>query len=103
MEFQPGFRNIYPLAHPKGGALSSHVKNNTYSDNESDAAIGDMHDYMDEKGDDTVNWQMMILFLMANLLMMNVSLEQQHLMNKKNYIMVVMMRKASSWSQIIAV
>ena len=55
MEFPPGFRNIYPLAHPNDGALSSHVKNNTYSDNESDAAIGDMLDYMDEQGDDTVN------------------------------------------------
>ena len=55
MEFPPGFRNIYPLALPNDGALSSHVKNNTYSDNESDAAIGDMLDYMDEQGDDTVN------------------------------------------------
>ena len=72
------------------------------SDNASDAAIGDMLDYMDEQGDDTVNLANDDIILMANLLMMNVSMLLQHLMNKKNY-MVVMVRKASSSSQTIAV
>ena len=102
MEFPPGFRNIYPLAHPKDATLPYHVKNNTYSDNESDAVIGDMLDYMDGQGDDTVNMAKDDIIFNGKLLMMNVSLVLQHLMNKKNY-MVVMMRKASSSSQTIAV